>query len=163
LIAQPAPPLCEATTQWTKGLGPPGMLSLMAAPVAAPGPALARVIVKPIGEPASTLAASWTFVRVRLGVTTVKHSVPLLVWVGLVPPGLTWVTIVGGTRTADAFSERSWLPIEVVSIWMIRWWYGEPLMFIALVPTPQFCWVAIWPPQASTKSPPAVVVNVTCT
>src|SRR6266513_1710691 len=66
LIAQPAPPLCEATTQWTKGLGPPGRLSLMAAPVAAPGPALARVIVKPIGEPASTLAASWTFVRVRL-------------------------------------------------------------------------------------------------
>src|SRR5438094_6448163 len=66
VIAQPAPPLCEATTQWTKGLGPPGRLSLMAAPVAAPGPALARVIVKPIGEPASTLAASWTFVRVRL-------------------------------------------------------------------------------------------------
>src|SRR5438094_831211 len=66
LIAQPAPPLCEATTQWTKGLGPPGRLSLMAARVAAPGPALARVIVKPIGEPASTLAASWTFVRVRL-------------------------------------------------------------------------------------------------
>src|SRR5438876_21949 len=65
LIAQPAPPLCEATTQWTKGLGPPGRLSLMAAPVAAPGPALARVIVKPIGEPASTLAASWTFVTVR--------------------------------------------------------------------------------------------------
>ena len=86
-----------------------------------------------------------------------------VVTVGLLPPGLTWVTIVGGTRTADAFSERSWLPIEVVSIWMIRWWYGEPLMFIALVPTPQFCWVAIWPPQASTRSPPAVVVNVTCT
>src|SRR5436309_136946 len=60
------PPLCEATTQWTKGLGPPGRFALMAAPVAAPGPALARVIVKPIGEPASTLAASWTFVRVRL-------------------------------------------------------------------------------------------------
>src|SRR5205809_6038820 len=85
LIAQPAPPLCEATTQWTKGLGPPGRLSLMAAPVAAPGPALARVIVKPIGEPASTLAASWTFVRVRLGPSPVWHAVPrpvraLVVW-----------------------------------------------------------------------------------
>src|SRR5258707_1037105 len=75
VMAQLAPPLWEATTQWTRGLGPPGRLSLIAAPVAAPGPALARVIVKPIGEPASTLAASWTLVRVRLGVTTVKHSV----------------------------------------------------------------------------------------
>src|SRR2546428_14189726 len=70
VIAQPAPPLCEATTQWTKGLGPPGRLSLMAAPVAAPGPALARVIVKPIGEPASTLAASWSVVMVRVGEVT---------------------------------------------------------------------------------------------
>src|SRR5947208_2969346 len=74
LIAQPAPPLCEATTQWTKGLGPPGRLSLMAAPVAAPGPALARVIVKPIGEPASMLFASWTFVRVRLSFPTRRSS-----------------------------------------------------------------------------------------
>src|SRR3989442_10656846 len=64
--SQPAPPLCEATTQWTKGLGPPGRLWLMAEPVAVPAPPLAGGRLQPVGEPASTLAASWTFVRVRL-------------------------------------------------------------------------------------------------
>src|SRR5438876_607364 len=66
LSAQSAPLGCEATTQWTKGLGPPGRLSLMAAPVAAPGPELAWVMVERLGVRAATLAASWTFVRVRL-------------------------------------------------------------------------------------------------
>src|SRR5437667_199661 len=66
LLPQPAPPLCEATTQWTKGLGPPGRLSLMAVPVAAPASELVRLMVYPSGVSRSTLAASWTFVRVRL-------------------------------------------------------------------------------------------------
>src|SRR5438552_1215001 len=66
LIAQPAPPLCEEIGRASCRERAPGRVALMAAHVAAPGPALARVIVKPIGEPASTLAASWTFVRVRL-------------------------------------------------------------------------------------------------
>src|SRR5438876_390077 len=70
LIAQPAPPLCEATTQWTKCLGRPGRLWLIHSFPHDALPILARVIVKPIGEPASTLAASWTFVRVRLGQLT---------------------------------------------------------------------------------------------
>src|SRR6266513_5065598 len=105
LIAQPAPPLCEATTQWTKGLGPPGRLSLMAAPVAAPGPALARVIVKPIGEPASTLAASWTFVRVRLEQLTSSEAeagpLPSLVVVKL---AVLWY----GRPLSKAVSAVSW-------------------------------------------------------
>src|SRR5438552_11112219 len=66
LIAQPAPPLCEATTQWTKGLGPPGRLSLMAAPVAASGRAWARVILTGVWRSEVRSAALWTFVRVRL-------------------------------------------------------------------------------------------------
>src|SRR5438876_10939090 len=66
LIAQPAPPLCEATTQWTKGLGPPGRLSLMAAPVAAPAPAYALSLhdALPISRLTGLLSA--VFVRVRL-------------------------------------------------------------------------------------------------
>src|SRR3989442_14093410 len=66
LIAQQAPPLCEATTQWTKGLGPPGRLSLMAAPVEI-GRASCRGRVE-ISVVAVSLKknAAWTFVRGRL-------------------------------------------------------------------------------------------------
>src|SRR5438876_269447 len=66
VIAQPAPPLCLSTMLWTPGRATLFPYTTLFRSVAAPGPALARVIVKPIGEPASTLAASWTCVRVRL-------------------------------------------------------------------------------------------------
>src|SRR5438876_9572482 len=66
LIAQPAPPLCEATTQWTKGLGPPGRLSLMAAPVEIGRASCRERVEMSVGAAALTQEAAWTSVRARV-------------------------------------------------------------------------------------------------
>src|SRR2546428_519846 len=59
---------------------PPGSGSWTVTPVAAPGPALARVIVKPIVSPRLTGLLSAVFVRVRLGQLAVMEAVA---WSGL--------------------------------------------------------------------------------
>ena len=55
----------------------------------------------------------------------------------------------GGAITAEACSERSWLPADP-STAISRVWYGEPLMAAAELPTPQSRPLAMCPPHAST-------------
>src|SRR6478609_6390532 len=71
----PPAPLWEAIDQCTNGLAPPGNGSWMVAPSASPAPLLCRVMVKPIGEPALTLAASCTLVSLRLAQLTASEAV----------------------------------------------------------------------------------------
>src|SRR5262245_52163036 len=63
-----------------------------------------------------------------------------------------------GTITASVDRDRSWLP-PWPSMSRKRMWYDDPLMVPAELPSPQSCWVAMWPPQASTGFV-AVAVNV---
>src|SRR5712691_9789226 len=58
---------------------PPGSGSVSVVPVESPGPALLSVIVKPIGEPAFTVAASAALVMVSVGQFTVSlaEALPL--------------------------------------------------------------------------------------
>ena len=53
---------------------PTGKVSVSVAPVAVPGPLLVSVIVKPIGLPALTVAASATFVIARFGLLHVIEA-----------------------------------------------------------------------------------------
>src|SRR5436309_1312630 len=65
VIEQVAGPDWDAIDQLIPG--PPGRASVRVVPVESPGPALCRVMVKPIGEPALTLVASAVLVIDRLG------------------------------------------------------------------------------------------------
>jgi hypothetical protein len=75
VIEQDAGPLWLAIDQLTPDpLGPPGSESVTRVPVEAPIPLLLSVIVKPIGEPASTEVASAVLVIVRFGQFTVSEA-----------------------------------------------------------------------------------------
>jgi hypothetical protein len=72
VIEQVAGPLWEAIVQLTPD--PPGNGSLRVVPVESPGPALLKVMVKPIAEPALTLSASAVLVMVTVGQLTVSEA-----------------------------------------------------------------------------------------
>jgi hypothetical protein len=72
VIEQVAGPLWEAIVQLTPD--PPGNGSVNVVAVESPGPALLKVMVKPIAEPAFTLGASAVLVMVSVEQLTVSEA-----------------------------------------------------------------------------------------
>src|SRR5437870_1566842 len=70
----PPAPLWDWTVQCTEPV-PAGRESLIWAPVASPGPAFPRVMVKPIAVPGLTDGASAVLVRVSAGQLTVSEAI----------------------------------------------------------------------------------------
>src|SRR5579859_2522406 len=109
----------------------------------------------PCGQPVVVFEQSW---NCTVPVTVPAEPVSVAVSVSepptLIEVLLTWVATAGGAATAFAISARSWLPSPVVSMESWAMWYGEPLMALAELPTPQSSADAMCPPQARTTSQP---------
>ena len=109
-----------------------------------------------VGEAPVRVAVSWTVSPALMGDT---RGSP-------VASSMTVVLIEGVKKIAEVASARSCAPVLAPFSVSRNMWYGDPLMKLAEFPTPQSCWLAMWPPQARTTvlppvGPDAGVVNVT--